>query len=63
MRSLTGAARWAQTTRRSIVDSASVFLRDTGQGLLEVSHNSLALLGLVFVALLLFLERPTRSAP
>lgn len=53
---LTDAAGWAQTTRRSIVESTTVFLRDAGQGLLEVSHNSLALLGLVFVALLLFLS-------
>jgi hypothetical protein len=55
MRILKGAANWAQTTRRSVVESATVFHRDAGQGLLEVSHNSLALLGLDFVALLLFL--------
>ena len=35
--------------------SASVFLRDVGNGLLEVSHNSLALLGLVVMAVMLFL--------
>ena len=34
--------------------SAAVFLRDVGQGMLEVSHNTLALLGLVIAALLLF---------
>ena len=36
------------------VDSSAVFVRDVGQGLLEVCHNSLALLGLVLVAALLF---------
>ena len=30
--------------------SAGVFARDVGQGLLEVSHNTLALLGLLAVA-------------
>ena len=34
--------------------SAGVFLRDVGQGLLEVSHNTLALLGLVAVGAVLF---------
>ena len=32
------------------VESARVFLRDVGNGLLEVSHNMLALLGLLLVA-------------
>ena len=36
------------------VDSARVFLRDVGAGLLEVSHNSLALVGLCVVGLALF---------
>lgn len=36
------------------VDSTRVFLRDVGAGLLEVSHNSLALLGLCVVGLALF---------
>ena len=31
----------------SCVESTRVFLRDVGAGLLEVSHNSLALLGLL----------------
>ena len=35
--------------------SAGVFLRDVGQGLLEVSHNTLALLGLVAVGAVLFI--------
>jgi hypothetical protein len=34
--------------------SAGVFLRDVGQGLLEVSHNTLALLGLVTLGAVLF---------
>jgi hypothetical protein len=34
--------------------SATVFLRDVGQGMLEVSHNTLALLGLIAVAAVLF---------
>jgi hypothetical protein len=36
------------------VESTRVFLRDVGAGLLEVSHNSLALLGLVVVGVVLF---------
>ncbi|MDQ6680864.1 MAG: hypothetical protein M3Y67_07860, partial [Pseudomonadota bacterium] len=46
----------ARAARRETVDSTVVFLRDTGQGLLEVSHSSLALLGLMLVAMLLFLN-------
>jgi len=42
------------TLREACAGSASVFLRDLGNGLLEVSHNGLALLGLVVVALGLF---------
>ena len=34
------AASW----KSALVDSGGVFLRDVGHGLLEVSHNSLALL-------------------
>ena len=34
--------------------SVAVFLRDVGQGMLEVSHNTLALLGLIAVAAVLF---------
>jgi hypothetical protein len=36
------------------VQSTQIFLRDVGSGLLEVSHNSLALLGLVVVGIALF---------
>ncbi|MEP7056165.1 MAG: lytic transglycosylase domain-containing protein [Caldimonas sp.] len=55
MRTLVRILELAHRARRSTVESTAVFLRDTGQGLLEVSHNSLALLGLVLVAGLLFL--------
>ena len=41
---------WRQTLARS----GGVFMRDVGAGLLEVSHNSLALLGLAVVAAALF---------
>jgi Transglycosylase SLT domain len=44
------SARLLQSFRRS----TGVFLRDVGNGLLEVSHNSLALLGLGVVAALIF---------
>jgi soluble lytic murein transglycosylase-like protein len=46
----------ARAIRQSAAGSLGVFLRDTGQGLLEVSHNSLALLGLLLVAAALFLN-------
>jgi hypothetical protein len=41
---------------RSIARSGSVFLRDVGHGLLEVSHNTLALLGLMMVAVIVFMS-------
>ena len=37
----------------SCTQSAGVFLLDVGSGMLEVSHNTLALLGLFAVALLI----------
>jgi len=39
---------------RSCAESTRVFLRDVGAGLLEVSHNSLALLGLCVLSAVLF---------
>ena len=54
MRMLTRFLAGAQRAQRATAESIGVFLKDTGQGLLEVSHNSLALLGLVGVAALLF---------
>lgn len=50
-------ARWRKQTHalcRAAADSASVFVRDVGHGLLEVSHNTLALLGLCVVSVLVF---------
>ncbi len=44
----------ARSLRTATLGSGSVFLRDVGHGLLEVSHNSLALLGLGVIGLALF---------
>ncbi|MFZ9429439.1 MAG: transglycosylase SLT domain-containing protein [Burkholderiaceae bacterium] len=38
-----------------VLDGINVFLRDVGHGLLEVSHNTLAFLGLAVVAALIFM--------
>lgn len=49
--------RALELLRRAQHDTAtsmSVFVRDVGRGLLEVSHNTLALVGLAAVALLVF---------
>ncbi len=43
-----------QSWRSSSVRSGAVFLRDAGHGLLEIGHNSLALLGLVILGVALF---------
>ena len=43
--------RW----QRSVTDGVSVVLRDIGNGLLEVSHNLLALIGLAVLAAALFI--------
>jgi len=43
-----------RSVRNATAQSASVFLRDVGHGLLEVSHNTLALVGLLLAAVLLF---------
>jgi hypothetical protein len=40
--------------QRATARSLGVFLRDVGHGLLEISHNTLALLGLAVVAVLVF---------
>jgi soluble lytic murein transglycosylase-like protein len=50
----TGIVAMARTVRRATVQSVSVFLRDAGHGLLEVSHNTLALIGLALAALVIF---------
>ncbi|HET7794343.1 MAG TPA: lytic transglycosylase domain-containing protein [Rhizobacter sp.] len=51
-------------SRQSAVASSHVFLRDVGHGLLEVSHNTLALVGLLLVSALLFVagQRDLRHA-
>jgi hypothetical protein len=43
-----------QAARESTMRSINVFVRDVGNGLLEVGHNSLALLGLAVVVTLVF---------
>ena len=53
-RAAPSAAATAHGARSAVVRSATVFARDVGQGLLEVSHNSLALVGLLIVGLALF---------
>jgi hypothetical protein len=42
------------SARRATARSVGVFVRDVGHGLLEISHNTLALLGLVVVAAVVF---------
>ncbi len=54
MKSLRHWTTLAETARRNTTSSIGVFLRDVGQGLLEVSHNTLALLGLMVAATLVF---------
>jgi hypothetical protein len=54
---MTKLDRWGsllRSWRAATIGSGAVFLRDVGHGLLEVSHNSLALLGLGVVGLALF---------
>ena len=46
--------QWLQRMAAATHRSAAVFLRDVGHGLLEVSHNMLALLGLAVLAAVLF---------
>ncbi|HET9642369.1 MAG TPA: lytic transglycosylase domain-containing protein [Burkholderiaceae bacterium] len=48
------ALRFVRSSARSFGRSVSVFLTDVGHGLLEVSHNTLALVGLAVVAILAF---------
>jgi hypothetical protein len=43
-----------RAARESMTRSINVFMRDVGNGLLEISHNSLALLGLAVVVALVF---------
>ncbi len=48
------ALRHVRSMGNAISRSAAVFLRDVGSGSLEVSHNALALVGLVVIAALVF---------
>ena len=48
------SAALGRSVRSASAQSVSVFLRDVGHGLLEVSHNTLALVGLLLAAVLLF---------
>ena len=43
-----------RSLRLALGRSVMVFTRDVGQGLLEVSHNTLALLGLILVSVVIF---------
>jgi hypothetical protein len=48
------ACRLCDTWRAAIGRSGAVFVKDVGHGLLEVSHNSLALIGLLTLGVVLF---------
>jgi hypothetical protein len=54
MTALGRLVRTAAAAPRAVLQSCAVFARDVGQGMLEVSHNSLALLGLLLVTAVLF---------
>ena len=54
MSKIAQACRLCDTWRAAVARSGAVFIKDVGHGLLEVSHNSLAVLGLVTVGVVLF---------
>jgi soluble lytic murein transglycosylase-like protein len=54
MSSLMQISSLARSWRNSVLRSGTVFLRDAGHGMLEVGHNSLALLGLLILGTALF---------
>jgi len=54
MSSLMQISALARSWRNSVLRSGTVFLRDAGHGMLEVGHNSLALLGLLILGTALF---------
>ena len=53
MRQLARLLTTARSIRQAASASLAVFLRDTGHGMLEVSHSSLALVGLLLVSVVL----------
>ena len=52
--SANGLVSLVRSVRNASAQSAAVFLKDVGQGLLEVSHNTLALIGLLLAAVVIF---------
>lgn len=54
---MTALGQWlvhARSVRDGVADSVTVFLKDVGHGLLEVSHNTLALIGFALVTVIVF---------
>ena len=60
---MTATSQCFEPLRGSAPCRRPVFVRDVGNGLLEVSHNTLALLGLAVVATLVFVAGQRRHAP
>jgi Transglycosylase SLT domain len=56
MKFISSLLRVVQQATQAVQQSAWVFLKDLGHGMLEVSHNTLALLGLSVLALVLFVS-------
>ena len=54
MSKIAQACRLCDTWSAAVVRSGAVFVKDVGHGLLEVSHNSLAVLGLLTVGVAFF---------
>ncbi|MDH5540876.1 MAG: hypothetical protein OEY03_15845, partial [Rhizobacter sp.] len=54
MRSLRKLSTAVQVAVFCTAQSTSVFLRDIGRGMLEISHNAFALFGLLVAAALIF---------
>jgi len=54
MSSLKQVCSLVRACQKSVLRCGAVFLRDAGHGLLEVGHNSLALLGLLILGAVLF---------
>lgn len=55
MTALQNLFSFLKSAQRTATGSTSVFLRDLGNGLLEVGHNTLALVGLLIVGVLVFM--------